>query len=534
MSPTLARTLLSPIYSRDNLALLFQEVFTIITRLQAGRQRLGAVEVFRRQICNALKTVEQEGLERGYSVEDLRVATFAVVALLDECIAASSHQALATWVNTPLQLELSGITASGQVFFHNLERLLARENSACVADLLEVHETCLLLGFRGRYASGAGTSQIAEILRQLESRIERIRGNGASAPWRPSYPIAEALPTTARGRPQLSKFSILAKPKGANAALAADVHLYLAEARKRFREIKGAKHFGALPTVLLLGAGGSAKTSLLVNAGMEAELLTGQVAENSAAAPTRVLNLWLAWGALFLDPAAAVLADANARRKLLARFAPTRGRSLFRTREIPARSVVLAVNCAEFFRSGGAEALAADAQHFREVLSELSAQMHSRFPVYVVFTKADSIPYFADFVANLTDGEAAEGCGITLAEGQNTSDAFQILYHFFAAERRVCLARERTPSRLPGIYEFPREFAKIRPFLVHYLTDLFPNNGPAAGPFLRGFYFTGVRRVKSADTVMGQQWLFLKRLFSEVILADHRPSPFKFGDFSQA
>jgi type VI secretion system protein ImpK len=55
-----------------------------------------------------------------------------------------------------------------------VERLLARQDSEPLADLLEVHQLCLLLGFRGKYgASGAG--EIRTILNQIDEKIRRIR-----------------------------------------------------------------------------------------------------------------------------------------------------------------------------------------------------------------------------------------------------------------------------------------------------------------------------------------------------------------------
>ena len=55
------------------------------------------------------------------------------------------------------------------------------------------------------------------------------------------------------------------------------------------------------------------------------------------------------------------------------------------------------------------------------------------------------------------------------------------------------LARETRPQKLPGIYEFPREFRKLRRAMVQFLVDLCRPSQLTVGPFLRGFYFSGVR-----------------------------------------
>ena len=122
--------------------------------------------------------------------------------------------------------------------------------------------------------------------------------------------------------------------------------------------------------------------------------------------------------------------------------------------------------------------------------------------------------------------------------------------------------REHGAENLPGIYEFPREFRKLRAPLVQFLVDLCRPSQLAAGPFLRGFYFSGVRPIfvnepapaapQSAEKSgfetasqatgffkMGQQspqlsqpapqytgsrkvpqWVFLSHLFNDVLIAD--------------
>ena len=106
------------------MALIFQEAFTVIVRLRANRQRFGDPEVFRSQIRNALKSAETEGTRRGYTIEDMRVGTFAVVAFLDESILNSQNPIFADWQRKPLQEELSGVHVAGEIFYKNVDRLL--------------------------------------------------------------------------------------------------------------------------------------------------------------------------------------------------------------------------------------------------------------------------------------------------------------------------------------------------------------------------------------------------------------------------
>lgn len=174
----------------DTLPLLFQEVLTAIVRLRANRQHVSDPEAFRSQIRNALKSAESEALRRGYTSEDIRVAVFAVIAFLDESILNSLNPIFADWPRKPMQEELFGVHVAGEIFFRNLERLMGRQDSEVLADLLEVHQLCLLLGFRGRY-SASGTAEIRSLLQQIEEKIRRIRKTSSPSWQLPAQTLTE-------------------------------------------------------------------------------------------------------------------------------------------------------------------------------------------------------------------------------------------------------------------------------------------------------------------------------------------------------
>jgi type VI secretion system protein ImpK len=176
----------------DHLALLFQEVLTAIVRLRSNRQSLTDAESFRYHMREALKSAAQEARNRaGYSSEDIRMATLAVVGFLDESILNSRNPLFADWPRKPLQEELFGTHMAGEVFFQNLEQLMGRNDSEDLADVLEVHYLCLLLGYTGRY-SGSRGGELQAIMSALGERIRRIRGaDGDLSPaWAPHHEVA--------------------------------------------------------------------------------------------------------------------------------------------------------------------------------------------------------------------------------------------------------------------------------------------------------------------------------------------------------
>jgi type VI secretion system protein ImpK len=173
----------------DNLAMLFQEALTVVVRLRSNRQAVGDPQAFRSQITAALQTAGQEAIRQGYAPEDVRVATFAIVAFLDESILNSHNPAFSDWVRKPLQQELFGVDVAGEIYFRNIDHFLGRSDSQELADLLEIYQLCLLLGFRGRYSAGSN-AELRNMARILTERIQRIRGGSPQpSPW---IPPAEA------------------------------------------------------------------------------------------------------------------------------------------------------------------------------------------------------------------------------------------------------------------------------------------------------------------------------------------------------
>jgi type VI secretion system protein ImpK len=159
----------------ESLALIFQEVLTAIERLRGNRQGVSDAEAFRHHTREALKTAASAGLAAGYNADDVRLATFAAVAFLDESVLNSQNPIFADWLRKPLQEELFNVHIAGETFFQNLQQLLGRNDSADLADVLEVHHLCMLLGFCGRYSVG-NRGELGQIINMTAEKIRRIRG----------------------------------------------------------------------------------------------------------------------------------------------------------------------------------------------------------------------------------------------------------------------------------------------------------------------------------------------------------------------
>jgi type VI secretion system protein ImpK len=106
------------------------------------------------------------------------MAIYAMICFLDESVLNSKDPTFADWARRPLQEEMFGGHFAGEYFFRNVTELLNRPESPEVADVLELHALCLLLGYRGRFAFG-DASEIHTILSRIREKINRIRGSYA-------------------------------------------------------------------------------------------------------------------------------------------------------------------------------------------------------------------------------------------------------------------------------------------------------------------------------------------------------------------
>lgn len=334
---------------------------------------------------------------------------------------------------------------------------------------------------------------------------------------------------------------------------------------------KGGSSFDALPVTLVVGPRHATKTTLLANSGLDPELLAGEVYRGDQVAPTEVVNLWYAGETVWVEAGGPLLDDPVRWEKLGRLLSPRRLGAVLGRGGQPPRQAVVCFSCDAFQMSGAAEAIPAAARALRDRLADLSEQLGIRLPVYVVFTKADRIPHFPEFVATLTRDEVRDFLGATFPvtarsdagthaerEGSRIATAFDGLVRRLATKRLTVLPRD--PAAAGSAYEFPRELRKISGLATSFMVELCRPGQRPVGPFLRGFYFAGVRPVvvesaaaapaaaapsggggmdatrvfklqdlqafqKPAEAPRGQarrvpQWLFHERVFRDVVLSD--------------
>lgn len=286
-----------------------------------------------------------------------------------------------------------------------------------------------------------------------------------------------------------------------------DAILRDAEAKVGAARIEGGAKLANLPVLFLIGEAGSTKTSVMLHSGLEPELIGGQVFQDTNVVPTRLANLWFARRTIFVEAGGRLMADGAGWQRLMRRLRPGKlATALGKGQQAP-RAAIVCFDCESFVRAGSTDAVAAAARNLHARLAGVSQEFGISLPVYVLFTRTDRLPFFNEYVRNLSNEEAAQVLGATLPlasrssgvyaeqEAQRLTAAFNDIYYLLCDKRPEFLAREHDSANLAGIYEFAREFRKLRAPIVQFLVDLARPSQLTTGPFLRGFYFCGVRPV---------------------------------------
>jgi type VI secretion system protein ImpL len=373
-----------------------------------------------------------------------------------------------------------------------------------------------------------------------------------------------------------------AGPATPEARLAAEVDQVLTTARAQLAQAKTIEtkdpRLASLPVVLVLGATGSTKTTVIARSGLEPELLGGEAMRGETVAPTKTATVWLAHGVVFAEAGGPVLATSDNWRRFVRALRPRTFVAALTGKPQASRQAVVCFACDELMKAGNPEAVTAAARTLRDRLSEAATELGVQLPTYVLFTKADAIPHFEAYVRNFSADEAREPLGAAIeadTAGEGTyaervtprlEQSMQEIYRSLAARRLRVLSREHAVEYKPPAYEFPREVRKLAPLVVEFLREIGKPSALRGSAVLRGFYFTGVQPVfvtdstpeytpamqqpvrevvgaRSATGVFSAQqmaaasgslisgpsaprtrkvprWDFLPRLFREVILAD--------------
>jgi len=277
-----------------------------------------------------------------------------------------------------------------------------------------------------------------------------------------------------------------------------------AERRIATGQRTGPKSLATLPLLYILGETNSSKTTTVLKSGLDPELIAGQVYRDQDVIPTPIVNLWYTSAAVLVEAGEAVRTGPRLWSKLIRRTRPRAIRSAM-GRETPVRAAVVCLSSELFLGPGASETSLAAARSLNQMLRELAVQLGTDVPAYVLLTKLDRVPDFAEFVRNLTNEEASDPFGMPFSRVEYSSGLYaeKAMGHittvldqlvFSLGEFRLqLLTRETEQRNIDPVYEFPRELRKLRNNLAGCLVELMRPSHLNFNPYLRGLYFTGVR-----------------------------------------
>ena len=280
----------------------------------------------------------------------------------------------------------------------------------------------------------------------------------------------------------------------------------------------------SLPWYIVAGAPKAGKSSLVISSNLNFQTLPSQrQSEQKFVRPTPTVDWRVTSDAVFVDTAGRYQTegiDGDEWSSLLETIKKYRSNR-------PLDGFVMTVN-AETIVKGDEREIEELAKVLRSRLDDAVQRLKVRFPVYLVFTHADSIEGFRDSFSSSKneDKTLVWGATIPLERSDNAQALFdgeyEILQNSIMRRRLVRLSAPFPPVRQLKIFNFPLHFGSARRKFAVFVNALFRPNPFSENPFLRGFYFTASPAAKSSSNAPQTvaNGYFSERLFRDVVLRD--------------
>ncbi|SFU08034.1 type VI secretion system membrane subunit TssM [Sedimentitalea nanhaiensis] len=311
----------------------------------------------------------------------------------------------------------------------------------------------------------------------------------------------------------------------------------------------GRKHLSELPWYVMIGPPGAGKTTAIVNSGLQFPLAdkTGKAAVGGVGG-TRNCDWWFTNQAVLIDTAGRYTTQESDREVDNAAWLGFLNLLKKYRKRQPINGAMIAISLSDLSLQDEVTQKS-HAQAVRRRLNELRENLGVRFPVYVLFTKADLIAGFSEFHDNLGKEDREQVWGFTLpldnSRGEASpmatfDDEFALLLSQINAQSLERMQGETDHQRRALIAGFPSQVASMRGVAREFLNEVFQDNRYQLRHMLRGVYFTsGTQEGTPIDRLMlnmaqtfgiGRQAIgsghgtgrsfFLTRLFEQVVFPE--------------
>ena len=311
----------------------------------------------------------------------------------------------------------------------------------------------------------------------------------------------------------------------------------------------GRRSLYELPWYVMIGPPGAGKTTAIVNSGLQFPLADefGKSAIGGVGG-TRNCDWWFTDNAVLIDTAGRYTtqeSDADADNAAWLGFLNLLKKHRIRQ---PINGALIAISLSDLSLQDEVTQKG-HARSVRRRLAELRQKLGVRFPVYVLFTKADMIAGFTEYFDNLGKEEREQVWGFTLpldkAKGEASpvatfDDEFVALLGQLNAQLLDRMQSETDHQRRSLIAGFPAQVASVRGVARAFMAEVFQDSRFEDRHILRGVYFTsGTQEGTPIDRLMmgmartfgiGRQAIgtgrgtgrsfFLTRLFMDVVFPE--------------
>ncbi|ASP32609.1 type VI secretion system membrane subunit TssM [Labrenzia sp. VG12] len=267
-----------------------------------------------------------------------------------------------------------------------------------------------------------------------------------------------------------------------------------------------------LPWYLMIGPPGSGKTTALMHSGLKfaASRGKGEAQKLEGLGGTRYCDWWFAETAVLIDTAGRYTtqdSDEEHDREAWLGFLNILRKA--RPRQ-PVNGVMVSISLEDLMTLPDEE-LKQHSDAIRARLIELYKTLKIDFPVYVVFTKADTIAGFMEFFGSYPESRRNLVWGATFQTREKTKNMvsetpveFDLLIERLNEEMADRLQEEPDPRARLMLYGFPTQVAALKDRVTGFLNAIFEPSRYYPNAVLRGFYFTsGTQTGTAIDRVIG-------------------------------
>ena len=374
--------------------------------------------------------------------------------------------------------------------------------------------------------------------------------------------IANLIISVVKRRANRKLINQLTSVEGSQADASSATAEELAQLRNRLQEALGLlrktasgrrwgrEYLYQLPWYVMIGPPGSGKTTALVTSGLKFPL-SGTLGRDplKGIGGTRNCDWWFTEEAILLDTAGRYTTqDSDPQTDQAAWLGFLNLLKIHRPRQ-PINGVIIVISLSDIAQRDPSERLG-HAQAIRQRLNELYENFGLRFPVYVLFTKADLIAGFVEYFDTYSKTEREQVWGVTLPLDKAEFGDEGIVAHVPGEVDQLIdqlnaglmdrIQQEQDIERRSLIFGFPNQIASLRDNIQELLTEIFRPTRFEQRPLLRGVYLASgtqvgtpidrMMSVMSSAFGIDQQRLpafpgqgrsyFLTRLFRNVIFAE--------------